>query len=193
MNRKILLSSLAIAAAATAIGGGTFASFSDDETAGPASVTAGTLDLKVSGTAGDGMTITNAKPGDTGTENFYIENYGSLPGTLHVYLVKDADLENGIGEPETEDGDTTDPDGELDQNIELSFNGHADLGDELATMAVGDVYEVPAYWGTNVPANFTSPTADNQPAVVWKIPAGANDVIQSDSLGFHFEFTLEQA
>lgn len=196
MKRKIMLSSLTIAAAALAVGSGTFASFTDKEESGPMTVTAGTLDLTVGGTAADGFTIANAKPGDSGTENFMLGNIGSLPGTLHVFLVKDADMENLASEVETENGDNANDGqgyGELDSNLTLSFDGLVGLETHLASMAVGDEYELPPYWGTDIPANSPAPPYDNQPSVTWTIPLATTSIIQSDSVGFHFEFVLEQA
>ncbi len=49
MSRKLLLSSIAIAATATMLGVGTYATFSDQETSATATVTAGTLNLEVGG------------------------------------------------------------------------------------------------------------------------------------------------
>ena len=69
MSRKLLLSSIAIAATATMLGVGTYAKFSDSEKCRTTTVTAGTMDLKwASGTTTSAVhpdhSVDNAKPGD---------------------------------------------------------------------------------------------------------------------------------
>lgn len=206
MKRKIMLSSLTIAAAALAVGGGTFAAYHDDERAQDVTVTAGTMDLVV---GGDALPIdfsaSNAKPGDSfvPNEGYTLTNTGTVDGKLHVYLVKDADRELGIGEPEAEDGDVTSPDGELDQYLAITVDGNSFGGTSilpgLETVNVGQRVEITNLIWEGMPGPIMLPAGDDYPGAPfelwfgWTVDPAANDTIQSDSLSFHLEFELDQA
>ncbi|HVT75767.1 MAG TPA: TasA family protein, partial [Acidimicrobiales bacterium] len=128
MNRKILWSGLAIAVAATTIGAGAFATYVDSDTSAPINVTAGTLKLEVGGSAATvDYNVDNAYPGsDTGVgHGFVLQNTGTLPGILHVYLVKDADQENGMVDPETDAPDTDPVGGEIDNWLKVNVDGNS--------------------------------------------------------------------
>jgi predicted ribosomally synthesized peptide with SipW-like signal peptide len=206
MKRKIMLSSLTIAAAALAVGSGTFAAYHDDETAQDVTVTAGTMDLVVGGDAlAVDFSASNAKPGDTfnPNEGYTLTNDGTVDGILHVYLVKDADDENGIGEPETEDGDATADDGELDQYLRVTVDGNGFGGTSilpgLESVNVGERLEISdLIWGSpthpiQLAAGEQFPAAPFELWFGWSVDPAADDTIQSDSLGFHLEFELDQA
>jgi hypothetical protein len=105
-----------IALAAAAMGGtaliafgasGTFAAFSDTEQA-TASAGAGSLDLTVSGapvtTAPAAMAL---NPGQSTTQAYWINNAGTMAGTLSADLAVVENAENSCAEPETESGDKT--------------------------------------------------------------------------------------
>lgn len=207
MKRKILLSSLAIAAAATAVGGGTLAAFHDDERAQDISVTAGTMDLEVGGNAlAVDFDATNVKPGDAHapSDGYKLTNTGTIDGTLRVFLVKDADDENGIGEPEAEDGDVTAADGELDDQLKIQVDGNtfgaSSILPGLETVSVGGRVDITSMiWGGSPGPILLAANGGEYPAdpyelwLGWTVEAGADDTIQSDSLGFHLEFELDQA
>ena len=193
MSRKLLLSSIAIAATATLLGVGAYAKFSDSETSAIHSVTAGTLDLKIlNGEQPDSSypeyaaySVLNAAPGDANaqpTKQIHFRNVGSLPGALYVKVVMDTNNENGIVEPEAS-VDNTDAVGELGQNMLVSIDGIGAMQQQRLTdlNAAG-----PVQWGT------LAPGAEGWVSVAWAIPSTVGNEIMSDSATFHLEFSLEQ-
>ena len=79
---KLLMSIMVIGIAALFLGAGTFAYFSDTETSGGNTFTAGTIDLTLSGTGATGVTFGNMAPGDTASATITVTNIGSLSGWL---------------------------------------------------------------------------------------------------------------
>ena len=204
MSRKLLLSSISIVATAALLSAGAIAMYSDTEKSATATVTAGTLNLEVGGTAvSESYTVTNAYPGyDTGTSHgFVLSNTGSLPGELHVFLVKDADDENSLVEPET---DISDPGlgGEIDKFLKVTVDGNSfGYGGTvpwtgLETAAIGVPVEITSLiWGgpsITIPAGGQYPASPFELWYGWKISPDATNVIMTDSLAFHLEFTLVQ-
>ena len=205
MSRKLLLSGIAIAATAALLGAGTLALYSDSEQSATATVTAGTLNLEVGGSAaGTDYSVSNAYPGyDTGTAHGYVlTNSGTLPGVLHVYLVKDSDLENSLVEPETDVPDLSSS-GEIDNYLSINVDGNSFgyggtvpwIG--LETAAIGTRVEITSMiWGSptiTIPAGGQYPAPGFELWFGWKISPDADNGIMSDTLGFHLEFTLAQA
>lgn len=79
------LSLSAVLAVSAAVGAGTFALFNDTETAGPQSITAGTIDLAPGTYAeGDKVALVNAAPGATNTVTTTFANRSTLPGTFDL-------------------------------------------------------------------------------------------------------------
>jgi hypothetical protein len=205
MSRKLLLSSISIAATAALLGAGVAAKYIDRETAAPVTVTAGTINLEVGGSATTtAYSVDNAYPGySTGTgHGFVLSNTGTLPGVLHVYLVKDFDAENSLVEPETDSPDIDPASGEIDNYLKVNVDGNSFgyggtvpwLG--LATALPGNPVEITSLiWGAPtivIPAGGQYPTPGFELWFGWEISADATNAIMSDSLGFHLEFTLEQ-
>ena len=197
MSRKLLLSSIAIAATATLLGVGTFAKFSDSEVSSTHSVAAGTLDLKIlNGESPDSsypeyapFNVTNAAPGMTSklqtpkvTKMVHFRNVGTIAGNLSVKVVMDSNLENGLMEPEPA-WDTV-ASGELGANMLVSIDGIGAMIDKpLTTLDAA----APVLWGN------LAPGAEGWVSVDWSIPADVGNEIMSDSASFHLEFTFEQA
>jgi len=152
MKKKILVSVMVIALASALIGGGVYAVFSDTEDSTGNTFTAGTLNLTadvtgggtVSGTVTPGddgvneyITLSDLKPGDSGTVTWTCTNIGTLAGTLTIASTLAAD-ENTLTEPETsatpadtgDDDDGADLDSELDDyvGVTLTRNGTYILG-----------------------------------------------------------------
>ena len=206
MTRKLMLSSLAIAATTMLLGAGTFAKFTDTEQSQKVTVTAGTLDLVVGGTAaGANFDLQNAQPGSKsqGLSGFVLTNNGTLPGQLRVFLVKDVDEENTLIEPETDATDIDPLSGEIDNFLNVMVDGNTfghggtlpAMG--LDTVAVGDPLEITSMiWGGPgpiiIPAGGQYPGGPAELWFGWEIPADATNAIMSDSLGFHVEFRLDQ-
>jgi predicted ribosomally synthesized peptide with SipW-like signal peptide len=203
MSRKLLLSSISIAAAASLIGVGAYAKYSDKEVGGPVSVTAGTLNLEVGGSAvGHNFDVTNAYPGfqSPGLFGYVLKNTGTIDGQLHVFLVKDSDAENSMVEPETDAPDIDPASGEIDNYLNVTVDGNSFgyggtvpwMG--LATMLPGNPVDVTGMiWGG---PSITIPAGGQYPGVeLWfgyAISPDATNAIMTDTLGFHLEFTLEQ-
>jgi predicted ribosomally synthesized peptide with SipW-like signal peptide len=84
------------------VGVGTRAIFSDTEKVSVADISAGTLDLKLSGAdAVVTVDIHNIKPGDTITEVWTLKNDGTLPGILSVEFSAITNNDNLCNDPET--------------------------------------------------------------------------------------------
>ena len=107
--KKIALASAAMGGVALIAFGasGTFASFTDTE-AVTASAGAGTLDLTVgSGPVATATAAMALTPGHSTTQSYWVNNAGTVAGTLSADLSIVADDENLCAEPETESGDTS--------------------------------------------------------------------------------------
>ena len=82
MNKKILIAIMTIGLVAMLAGTGIYALFSDTETSGPNTFTAGTIDLTK--TAETSISLTNMKPGDISpTGTITVTNAGTLPGSFY--------------------------------------------------------------------------------------------------------------
>lgn len=204
MSRKLLLSSIAIAATATLLGVGTYAKYSDSEKSATAAVTAGTLNLEVDGSAAShDFSVTNAFPGyvTPGLYGFVLKNTGTIDGNLRVFLVKDFDNENTLDEPET---DVTDPGlgGEIDNFLNVTVDGNTfgpgGLVPSLGLAGVGERVDITGMiWTVGeapklLAAGGQYPTAPFELWFGYSIMDAADNSIMTDSLGFHLEFTLEQ-
>ncbi len=211
MSRKLIASGLALVAAASVVGGATYAKFSDKEVAAAQSIKAGTLNLTLDGSAESApIALTNAKPGDrafgkwdpspapNGTnlpsvpagladKIIHLKNDGTVNGVVKAYIVKDSDTENGCNAPEAAVDTTCDTPGagtgELDSNIDLMLGGSTVSG--FGSMAVGDKALVTSY--------ALAAGAEAWHRVYFEIPESVGNVIQSDGTSFHYEFVLEQA
>ena len=202
--KKILISLMAIALVIGLVGAGAFAYFSDVETSTGNSFTAGTLDLKVDTNPtgevnwADGPLptlnsvtelndlINNMKPGDTISGNFGIKNAGTIDGTADFKLTVTANDDNGLTDPESTDGDATGGagEGELGANINvvLTYGGAAIYSGTLNGMS-----------GTNcvAAANLLAGQTASWEYTV-SIAPGVGNIIQSDSVAFNIEFSLNQ-
>ncbi|KDE59062.1 hypothetical protein EL22_00490 [Halostagnicola sp. A56] len=124
-RRKVLASTALVGAAGATAGAGTWAFFSDEETAEDNTISAGTIDLDVN--AGDGFSYTwgNAAPGESYSDvQLPFSNTGSI------------DAEELVIET-TVEGDT-----DLAEYIDLEFeysNGDAPASQTLADLAAGEV------------------------------------------------------
>jgi len=194
-----MLSSIAIAATATLLGVGTFARFSDQASSALNKVAAGTLDVQIlNGTGNDttpeyaAFAVTDAKPGDSAHKQIHFTNVGTLPGKLYVKVVMDSNLENGIGDPEVKAGDVTGDSataggGELGAKMLVTIDGLGAMQHQPLTALNA---AAPLLWEYN--GGILAPGGGAYVAVDWSIPDGVGNDIQSDSVAFHLEFTLEQ-
>jgi predicted ribosomally synthesized peptide with SipW-like signal peptide len=185
--------------------GGAFAYFSDTETSTGNTFTAGTLDLKIDVDPTSGVTwedgplgainddstlndmINNMAPGDSISGNFGIKNDGTIEGVADFKLIITGNDDNGLTEPEQDDGDVDDGpgNGELCENVDvvLTYNGSAVYSGTLAAMD-GINYTAPSNIAGGATASWEFTIS---------IGTGVNNVIQSDTCTFDVEFSLNQA
>ena len=140
MNKKLILSIVAVAVVAIVAIGGTIAYFSDKEISLGNQFTAGSIDLKV----GDSAVVVNGpvgtttgwsptdltnekffdlndlKPGDNGQDTIKIK-VGSNPAWVCGEISNVNSLENDLISPETKAGDTTADVGEIDKQLYIKF------------------------------------------------------------------------
>lgn len=202
-GKKILVSSLIIAA--VSIGGyyGSQALFTDTETSTTAQFTVGTLDLDVDGNNGqafDNFQVTNIGADGTleGGKTWTINNTGSLPGRLTFALDNLVNYENGCNEPEALVDDTcSDPgpgEGETGvvANVVVSLNDTAVINSNLSDLSQAD-YET--QWLANLtPGDRIIPPGGSVTVTMnWNIDHDSyNNEVQSDSIEFDTVFTLDQ-
>lgn len=93
MRRRILLSMLVIATVATILGIGSWAVFSDTESAGPYTATAGAIDLDLdTGQVVDGLVAGDLKPSEWQYIGpFLLHNNGLNPGVLDLHFMNVVD------------------------------------------------------------------------------------------------------
>jgi predicted ribosomally synthesized peptide with SipW-like signal peptide len=129
MKKRILGLAVAAAAIIGLVASGTLAQFTDTETTGNNTFTAGTLNLQV-GTA-DPCTETidiggtsGLAPGNSGNAATWLtQNTGSIAGDLTISIGEITNNENTHSEVEEDAGDTTDgaTTGELGANLKVAF------------------------------------------------------------------------
>ena len=204
------------------VGGGTWAYFSDTETATGNTLTAGTLNLQVGAADSmtDKITLSNKKPTDNGNAATWLtKNLGSLQGNFSVATGAVTNDENTITEPEIQYSDVTDDPngGELGGLLKIAF--WMDV-DKDSTWSSGDYYltSAPAKvsWadGTTLPTaayelvnSFASKTWTDVQTVNATTDAGnfrveynfpdsgttSDNVAQGDDCKFDITFTLKQS
>lgn len=202
MSRKLIASGLALVAAASVVGGATYAQFTETITSPVQSVTAGTFDIDFADTnsansaIGFPVNISNAKPGDSGgSQMLHVVNSGSVPASVAVKIKKTNDAENGCNavEAAAEPGCAADLLGELDSNMTVGINGYVGVESVLAGLAVGQSALVKDLNGTQYDSVFTlQPGADRWLNVAWGVNLAAGNNVQSDSVGFEVIFEATQ-
>lgn len=206
-RRKIIISTLIIAAVGTGAYYGTTALFTDTEETTDSTFTVGTLDMDVDGNNGqefEKFTITDIGADGTvsGGKTWTINNVGSLPGKLSFSLADLDNLENGCNEPELNDsddttcGDTGSGEGELGDAMTVTVLLDDGDGDETivtSNLANASVGEYATQWNSNA-GDVIIPAGDSVTVTMnWETdPASYGNEIQSDSLTFDVAFTLEQ-
>ncbi|PIY80492.1 MAG: hypothetical protein COY80_02635 [Candidatus Pacebacteria bacterium CG_4_10_14_0_8_um_filter_42_14] len=105
MNKKVLMGLGAVVVLGAGVTAASFALFSDVETSGSNTFTAGTLDMSVgaaNGTAFESFTIANigANGVVSGGKTWTITNSGSVPGNLTFQMNDLVNNDNGCNEPE---------------------------------------------------------------------------------------------
>ena len=186
--------SVSVLILAAAVAGINWAKFSATKTSTGNTLSAGTLELSIE-KAGTWLgNVDNLKPGEEGQKTITVKNIGSIGGVLKVTKVEiKGNYENGCGEPENSDGDTTcteaNGDGELPEYLIITI-GNTDDEDlfangDLASLANGDT----PLTGANVDLDAN---ADTDIVVKYRVPEDTGNIIQSDNCDFTITFTLEQ-
>jgi spore coat-associated protein N len=185
LTRRRVLGGMATIGAAGAVGAGTWAAFSDEESA-TGSATAGTLDLKVENTDISGRKVTlgngDLAPGDDGSySNITLKNTGNVAGELRADLNITSAQENDRNEAETADDPNSGGNGELDNVLELQVPGQNSGWRSLR------------FYDENTPYTLANSLSDSKDITIkWRVPEDADNSIQSDSVTFDVTFTLEQ-
>lgn len=188
LTRRRVLGGMATIGAAGAVGAGTWASFSDTESATGNSVTAGTLDLTVNGgniPQGASFTASNVAPGYSTSQTLELMNAGNIAGVLKADFHNLS--ESGGLNPEPE------------QKAEGGPGNSADLADNLEIKVTGDYGSLGPYTLTQV-VNNTPYELDNNMTggesgtgtIELSLPSGVGNEIQGDSVSFDLTFTLNQ-
>jgi len=155
--KKIILSLAMIAMVSVVTVGATKAWLSDTETSFNNTFAAGSLNLTVDendGTNTVKWTLSNLVPGNQPKGRFILENTGTIDGYLDLENIVVTSHENGIIEPETEAGDTTNTEGELEDVLnlrlvtDLNCDGWISVGD--TTFFNGKVGTVASNYDLNV-------------------------------------------
>jgi len=200
------------------VGGGAFAYFSDTETSEDNTFTAGTLDLKFDNDP-DGSVfnwvddpdlinvndvmdecVNNLKPGDSDIIIIGIKNAGTVDGWADIHILNVVDYDNGGTEPEiaVPDTNTGDPgagEGELSMYVDvvLSYGDKSVIGStwdawvEVASGTLAAIACTDYYWTAPIEAGV-----DDYWVIEFSIASDVGNIIQSDSVEFDVEFSLDQ-
>jgi predicted ribosomally synthesized peptide with SipW-like signal peptide len=208
LDRRQLMKKIALASAA--MGGvalfafgasGTFASFTDTE-AVTGSAGAGSLDLTVgSGPVATATAAMALTPGQSTTQSYWVNNAGTVAGTLSADLSIVSDAENNCTDPENESGDTT-----CGWGTNGEFSKFATVQFETASATTADACKTATFGTAVAPAVALKTAADAGPANVFPINGGtgkcvvfkltlpetASNVVQGDTAQFKADLTLTQ-
>ncbi|MFW6436950.1 MAG: TasA family protein [Halococcoides sp.] len=182
--RVVLVGIAAIGLAAALAGAGTMALFSDTEQIEDNRVSAGTLDLAVDGNNGQSTTVlnvSNAKPGDSGTETITLSNEGTIDGYVDVNLSEAANDEGANPEPEPDTG----VDGDLGDELEVSLVAN---GTTVANGTANDIFD-----GRSVDTDAKIPAGEEAELTLeWEIPKDTGNKIMGDSVTADATIQLDQ-
>lgn len=187
-TKKKTAAGVAIAgAAAIAITGGTFATFSDSDS-GSVSADAGSVVLTIGGSYQDGVHITDIAPGDGGTWTTTFTNDGSEAARLSLSDLSLKDYEHGLTSPETAAGDSSSHEGELSDMLLVNFDG--------ITGGFVSLSEVASHAGSGIMTPTLDPGETYTLTTTVKFPNGGTgdeNAAQTDGVDMDWTVTLEQA
>ena len=193
MSKKLIFGLLMICVVAGLVAVGTWAYFSDVEYSEDNTFAAGSLDLKVDGFDDPAVptffNVECVKPGDFGSATITLTNDGECVDALaDLHIMNLVDKENGRTEPEKKLGDTG-PVGELSQYMKMTIT---------VTDAAGVQQWYKEGWLDGLECNNyvigpLNPDDELTVVITWEVPAGTGDIIQTDTVEFDIEFSLDQA
>lgn len=183
LTRRRVLGGMATIGAAGAVGAGSWAAFSDEETAN-VTASGGTLDLKVEDQdiTGHQVSIGPVVPnGSKDIRTVTLKNTGTVPGNLGIDITKSGDSENSDSSGEYTDGDSN---GELDDHLDFTIdvkNGRTNTAgvNQLAGVNFDNGPKLGPGKSQNVTFSYSVDDAGNE--------------IQGDSVTLDVAFTLDQA
>lgn len=210
---------ITLGGAAAAAGAGTFAAFSDTGESSGNSISTGTLTLALNpGGESTSISVSGAKPGDTGYVALALQNSGTIDGTITGVNIGAVDGSGGFSANLASETDNTPSqfesnpgsDGvELDDTMTVDvfiesstdFTGSPGTGTGSTVSRSGNENEIVAA-GTTLASALSSNTVSetlgpSTPAkylvVNYEIPSGAGNDLQDESLTFDVQVRLEQA
>jgi|GEM_PF-2506695 len=197
LNKKILLSILIIGLVGILAGSSTWARFSDSEENSGNSITAGTLNLTL---VDNPLLITNAAPGDSGTNFKALKNEGTLSGKLSIYLSTVTNTEGTSPEFQVGGHGDIGMTAMMKLWIDKNKNGVFDVGSDVALKYDGTITASPTYyliqqysgshWDNVIPSMASND--EYYFMIEWIIPNDASNDIQGDSVNFNTSYTLDQ-
>jgi spore coat-associated protein N len=201
--KKILGLTLATLLVMTFVSGGTWAYFNDTESSSNNSLTAGTLDLNIEGgdSAVTTFSVDSAVPGDSGSGSDTLANVGDLNGELDIEFSAITNT-GGSGGGEFEDGiGNLGAVAEIAAFIDVDQSGTWNSGD-IGLKSDGTTYNDSVALDYDAIDDYDSQTWDaietlaasstDDFIIMWRIPAGAGNDIQGDSVSFDIAFIMEQ-
>ncbi|SNR64668.1 camelysin. Metallo peptidase. MEROPS family M73 [Haloechinothrix alba] len=198
IEKKTAVGVAAAAAAALAITGGTFATFSDTEEAPNPSITAGTLDLTTGGEEqSESFAIEDVAPGYSSEEagegkTIQYENEGSIDGDLTLTVDYSTD-EVGCNDPEIDAEKAFYDDESIEDcgnDTELDEQLYAEIIGPDGTVAGEDL--VGHLKGETVDAGELGGGESRSYTVHFSVPDSAGNEIQSDKVTLEITADLEQ-
>lgn len=177
----------------------TKAYFTDKKTSNGNTFTVGTLNLEVGDSQNNQVepfVISNLGNGEiTGQKVWKLKNTGSLPGQLFININNILNSENGCNTPESEVDQTCgNPgvgEGELDNVISANFyiNNVSKISVPLNENGVKTLSD---YWNNNTNVLVLEPNQEVELKIEWFESSSYGNEIQSDSLSFDLNFSLQQ-
>lgn len=177
----------------------TKAYFSDKKTSNGNKFTVGTLNLQVGDSEGSNVEpfiISDLGSGQiAGQKIWKLKNNGSLPGQFIINFENIINSENGCNTPE----------GEVDQSCNNPGNGEGELGNVIsANFYINNVLKIGVplneigaqslanYWKDSLTILVLEPNQEVELKMEWFESSVYGNEIQSDSLAFDTNFSLQQ-
>lgn len=185
-RRKVLGLLMIVGIVAGGAGAGTMAYFHDTQHSNNNVVSAGTLDLQINGNNQNAqvVSVSNAKPGDSGSKMLTLSNNGTIKGNLSASF-NVTGQENGFVGPEPHTGKANGS-GQLTNYLQVKING--------SNGNINTGWHNASWYGSQNYKNFAKLSGGESTTlnVYWKIPSSTGNVIQSDSATVNATINLNQ-
>ncbi|PKH47805.1 hypothetical protein CVH13_00231 [Dehalococcoides mccartyi] len=132
--------------------------------------------------------LSNLKPGDSGTQTVSVSNTGSIPGELRIWV---SGISGTEGTPLEFGGHTLGDTGELKEYLVLQVQA-VGLATNITMPAL-----VTAFPGNDTDSRYVKIATVNPDQTVyltwlWSLPPATGNMVQGDSLSFDINYTLSQ-